>query len=340
MTIDQDQRIVMTLDAGGTKFAFRPYRPAGRSSRRSSCRAMAMICRCACRRSSTASRKSSRARGKAGGHQLRLSRPGRLCFGRDRRPGQSAGLPRRRAAGPDARRGVRTAGVHQQRRRPVCLWRGYRRTSAANNEKLAAAGAPKRYKNLLGVTLGTGFGAGIVHDGRLFLGDNGAGAEIWDLRSKLHPRCPAEEDVSIRAVERVYAGEGGGGGRGRGQVGGQGPRPRPKKSSRSPWAAPGQPGGRPAGLRRPRREHRRRPGQRRYAGGRTGGDRRRAGRCRGAFLPQVVAEMNSTLESITGAKIPRMELKAFNLEDPKEIEVFLRGDAREMASPGRPQDKI
>jgi glucokinase len=52
------------------------------------------------------------------------------------------------------------------------------------------------------------------------------------------------------------------------------------------------------------------------------------------FLPRVVAEMNSTLESVTGAKISRMELKAFNLEDPEEMEIFLRGHARAVSVPG------
>jgi glucokinase len=62
-----------------------------------------------------------------------------------------------------------------------------------------------RYRNLLGITLGTGIGAGIVIDGRLLEGDNSAGAEIWALRSKLHRDSPVEEDVSIRALKRVYA---------------------------------------------------------------------------------------------------------------------------------------
>ena len=52
------------------------------------------------------------------------------------------------------------------------------------------------------------------------------------------------------------------------------------------------------------------------------------------FLPRVVAEMNGTLESVGGATIPRMELKAFNLEDPRDTEVFLRGDARQIRVPG------
>src|SRR5262249_19842710 len=47
--------------------------------------------------------------------------------------------------------------------------------------------------------------AGIVTHGRLHEGDNSSGAEIWAVRSKLHRDSPVEEDVSIRAIKRVYA---------------------------------------------------------------------------------------------------------------------------------------
>jgi glucokinase len=73
------------------------------------------------------------------------------------------------------------------------------------NDLLAQAGNPKRFHNLLGITLGTGFGAGIVHDGQLLLGDNSAAGEAWLLRNKLDPTSNAEEGTSIRAVRRVYA---------------------------------------------------------------------------------------------------------------------------------------
>ena len=72
------------------------------------------------------------------------------------------------------------------------------------NEQLAKAGSPKRYHNLFGVTLGTGFGAGIVRKGELFAGDNSNAGEIWLLRNKTKNRCFAEEGVSIRAIRRVY----------------------------------------------------------------------------------------------------------------------------------------
>ncbi len=75
------------------------------------------------------------------------------------------------------------------------------------NEMLEEAGSHKRYRNLLGLTLGTGFGAGIVSDGRLFIGDNADAAEIWLVRNKLNPAMNAEENASIRAVRRTYAHE-------------------------------------------------------------------------------------------------------------------------------------
>lgn len=73
------------------------------------------------------------------------------------------------------------------------------------NRMLEQAGSPKRYRNLFGITLGTGFGGGIVHNGELLLGDNSAAGEAWLLRNRLNPDLNAEEGVSIRAVRRVYA---------------------------------------------------------------------------------------------------------------------------------------
>ncbi len=73
------------------------------------------------------------------------------------------------------------------------------------NEQLEAAGSSKRYRNLLGVTLGTGFGAGVVLDGSLLLGDNAAGGDVWCFRNSRLNGLIAEESVSIRAVQRVYA---------------------------------------------------------------------------------------------------------------------------------------
>ena len=72
------------------------------------------------------------------------------------------------------------------------------------NGALEQAGSPKRYKNLFGVTLGTGFGGGIVRAGELFIGDNSIAGEAWLLRNKLDASLNAEEGCCIRAVRRVY----------------------------------------------------------------------------------------------------------------------------------------
>jgi glucokinase len=77
------------------------------------------------------------------------------------------------------------------------------------NRILEGQGNPKRYKNLFGVTLGTGFGGGIVINKVLLNGDNSAGGEIWCSRNCLYPDTIAEDSVSIRAVRRVYAREAG-----------------------------------------------------------------------------------------------------------------------------------
>jgi len=72
------------------------------------------------------------------------------------------------------------------------------------NKTLKAEGSSKVYRNLLGITLGTGFGGGVVIDGRLLTGDNGCGGDVWCMRNPKYPSLIVEESVSIRAVKRVY----------------------------------------------------------------------------------------------------------------------------------------
>lgn len=72
------------------------------------------------------------------------------------------------------------------------------------NIMLEKSGSSKRYRNLLGVTLGTGFGGGVVIDNTLLIGDNGCGGSVWLSANKYNNDLIAEENVSIRAVSRVY----------------------------------------------------------------------------------------------------------------------------------------
>jgi glucokinase len=77
------------------------------------------------------------------------------------------------------------------------------------NGLLERANRRKRFRTLLGVTLGTGFGGGFAFDGELHVGDHGVAAEVWRLRNTRHPEMNAEEGASARAVCREYAIEAG-----------------------------------------------------------------------------------------------------------------------------------
>lgn len=62
----------------------------------------------------------------------------------------------------------------------------------------------KKFKNLIGITLGTGFGAGVVINTRICAGDNSAGAEIWLMRNLLENGIIAEESASVRGIQYYY----------------------------------------------------------------------------------------------------------------------------------------
>ncbi len=71
------------------------------------------------------------------------------------------------------------------------------------NEHLRESGSKKQYRNLIGYTLGTGFGIGVVIDGKLNRGDNSC-VETFCLRHRDMPDVIVEDGVAIRAVCRVY----------------------------------------------------------------------------------------------------------------------------------------
>ena len=71
------------------------------------------------------------------------------------------------------------------------------------NARLEALGSPKRYKNLVGYTFGTGLGIGIVVNNELNRGDNSC-VETFCLKHKKMPDIIVEDGAAIRAVKRVY----------------------------------------------------------------------------------------------------------------------------------------
>lgn len=73
------------------------------------------------------------------------------------------------------------------------------------NQCLEEAGSPKRYNNLIGITLGTGFGVGLVTNNQLITGDNSNGGEGWLLRDFLCLGFHAEEHISREGIRQSYA---------------------------------------------------------------------------------------------------------------------------------------
>jgi len=194
------------------------------------------------------------------------------------------------------------------------------------NGLLEKTGSQKRYKNLFGVTLGTGFGGGIVRNGELFMGDNSMAGEVWLLRHKLQPEMNAEEDAYIHAVRRVYAAQSN-------TPFDQVPEPRELFEI----ANGKQPGNQAAAL-----EAFRRLGE--IAGDAVGnaltlidGLAVIGGGVSGAwplFLPALVAELNGTYTGPDGNKFRRLASAVFNLEDPVQLETFLKGETRTIKVPG------
>jgi glucokinase len=72
------------------------------------------------------------------------------------------------------------------------------------NRHLVHADSTRQYQNLIGFTLGTGFGGGIARGGELITGDNSAAGEVWLMRNPLYSQSFIEESISIRALRRVY----------------------------------------------------------------------------------------------------------------------------------------
>ncbi|MDH5399712.1 MAG: ROK family protein [Cyclobacteriaceae bacterium] len=73
------------------------------------------------------------------------------------------------------------------------------------NKMLADGGSPKRFNNLIGVTLGTGFGGGLVVNKELVIGDNSNAGEVWLLRNKLFMNANTEDSISTPALRNKYA---------------------------------------------------------------------------------------------------------------------------------------
>lgn len=194
------------------------------------------------------------------------------------------------------------------------------------NNLLEKAGSPKRCHILFGVTLGTGFGGGIVRHGELFIGDNSLAGEVWLLRNKLQPQMNAEEGASIRAVRRVYA-----------ERAGLPFDQAPEAKTICEIGLGQAPGNKDAA-----REAYRRMGE-------VVGDALAnaltlvdglaviGGGLSGAaplFMPALMAELNGDFIGPDGKPFRRFAARAFNLDEPEQLKQFVAGETRVVAVPG------
>lgn len=194
------------------------------------------------------------------------------------------------------------------------------------NAALAAVGSARRHRNLVGLTLGTGFGGGLVVNGEPVAGDHGAAGEVWLLRHRDAPGVFAEEGVSIRALRRVYA-------EGAGLAFEEAPEPR-RLADIARGEAPG---------------HRAAAVEAFAQLGRVAGEALAqvltlvdglavlGGGLSGAadlFLPALMAELNGSLRDFEGRSVPRLELRAHRWDDPGDRAAFLAPAVGSVQVPG------
>lgn len=188
------------------------------------------------------------------------------------------------------------------------------------NARLAALGSNKRYHNLLGYTFGTGFGIGMVVDGRLNQGDNSC-VETFCLRHKKMPEVIVEEGVAVRAVKRVY-----------GELSGDtghtfepkdiceiadGKREGDILAAKAAFAELGEIAGDAMATAVTLTD-----GLIVIGGGITA--------ARKYIMPSLLNELRSKMRTIGGNELSRVQMKVYDLDDDAEFEAFARGEQREI----------
>jgi len=186
------------------------------------------------------------------------------------------------------------------------------------NARLEKAGSSKRYHNLLGYTFGTGFGVGMVIDGRLNRGDNSC-VETFCLRHKKMPDIIVEEGVAVRAIKRIY-----------GERSGHpdhpfepkeiceiadGTRPGDREAAKAAFAELGEIAGDAMATAVTLTD-----GLIVIGGGITA--------ARKHIMPALLAELRSKMHTIKGEELNRVQMKVYDLDDEEEFKAFAKGDMR------------
>ena len=181
------------------------------------------------------------------------------------------------------------------------------------NARLEASGSSRRYRNLIGVTLGTGFGCGVVVNGELLLGDNQVGGDLWCLRNRRYPEYIVEESVSVRSIKRVYA-----------RLSGdasiltpktifdiaEGLEPGNREAARSAFAEMGEMAGEAIAAALTLVD-----GLVVIGGGLSGAAK--------YILPTLMATLREQVGMMDGSRFDRLQMTPFNLEEPAEMAAFL-----------------
>lgn len=186
------------------------------------------------------------------------------------------------------------------------------------NAKLEALGCPKRYKNLVGYTFGTGFGIGVVVNNQLNRGDNSC-IETFCLKHKKMPDIIVEDGVAVRAIKRVY-----------GEVSGDvkhafepkdiceiadGKRPGDVEAAKQAFAELGEIAGDAMATAVTLVD-----GLIVIGGGITA--------ARKYIMPSLLKELRGKMHTITGEELNRVQMKVYDLDNEEEFKEFAKGDQR------------
>lgn len=186
------------------------------------------------------------------------------------------------------------------------------------NKRLEDLGAQKRFHNLIGYTIGTGLGIGIVINGQLNRGDNSC-VETFCLPHPSIPNVIIEEGASTRAICRVYT-----------ELTGEnisemnakaileiieGKRAGNPEAAKTAFAKLGQTLGAAIATSATLVD-----GLVVLGGGVMAAKR--------WIMPALMETLNTSLQTISGEAVPRMQMKVYDLENPDSFIEFAKGEIK------------